>query len=458
LPAAGAGLWHGDIGSAPRAAIQREPPEILVTTPESLEAMLVSTKVAHRELFAGLRAVVIDEVHAFAGDDRGWHLLAVLSRLQHLAGRELQRVGLSATIGNPDVLLDWMTQGCRGALLVVAAGASGVGAGSPAEVVLDHVGSVANAATVISRLHRGEKRLVFVDSRARVARLGAALKELGMTTFVSHSSLSRDERRRAEEAFTTGQDCDIVATSTLELGVDVGDLDRVIQVDAPPSVASFLQRLGRTGRRPGTGRNMLILATRGDALLEAAAITRLWADGWVEPIVAPPDPWHLVAQQLLGLCLQEGRIGRSTWPEWYPGVGIFDTRFDRSADVLVEHLVGHGFLVEEEGMLSMGPEAERTFGYRHFVELTSVFTSDPLVEVLAGREQIGHLHPLSLHRRGDQAAVVALGGRAWKVEHIDWVRHRAWVRPVEGAGRSVWAGRAPAPFDRCSPVHRRAGP
>ena len=142
-----AGLWHGDIGSAPRAAIQREPPEILVTTPESLEAMLVSTKVAHRELFAGLRAVVIDEVHAFAGDDRGWHLLAVLSRLQHLAGRELQRVGLSATIGNPDVLLDWMTQGCRGALLVVAAGASGVGAGSPAEVVLDHVGSVANAAT-----------------------------------------------------------------------------------------------------------------------------------------------------------------------------------------------------------------------------------------------------------------------------------------------------------------------
>ncbi|SFO45090.1 helicase-related protein [Actinomadura madurae] len=107
-----------------------------------------------------------------------------------------------------------------------------------------------NVAKVISALHRGEKRLVFCDSRRIVEQLGAALRALGVTTFLSHASLSLDERRRAEEAFAEARDCVIVATSTLELGIDVGDLDRVIQINSPPTVAAFLQRLGRGGRRP----------------------------------------------------------------------------------------------------------------------------------------------------------------------------------------------------------------
>src|SRR4029077_5071278 len=137
------------------------------------------------------------------------------------------------------------------------------------EVKVDYVGSLENAAIVISRLYRGEKRLVFCDSRSRVEELGNELRRLGITTFLSHSSLSKEERRDAEEAFAQAQDCVIIATSTLELGIDVGDLDRVIQIDAPFSVASFLQRLGRTGRRPGAVRNCLFLATNDNALLRA---------------------------------------------------------------------------------------------------------------------------------------------------------------------------------------------
>ena len=98
-------IWHGDITASARQRILREPPDILLTTPESLEAMLISLKVEHGRLFAGLRAVVVDEVHAFAGDDRGWHLLAVLERLTSVAGRPIQRIGLSATVGNPDDML-----------------------------------------------------------------------------------------------------------------------------------------------------------------------------------------------------------------------------------------------------------------------------------------------------------------------------------------------------------------
>jgi len=103
------GLWHGDIGSSARQAILRERPDILLTTPESLEVMLVSKKVDHRHYFSHLHSIVVDEVHAFAGDDRGWHLLYLLERLQVTAQREIQRVGLSATVGNPDALCDWLS-------------------------------------------------------------------------------------------------------------------------------------------------------------------------------------------------------------------------------------------------------------------------------------------------------------------------------------------------------------
>src|SRR5439155_10576091 len=159
--------------------------------------------------------------------------------------------------------------------------------------------SLSNAATVISRLHRGEKRLVFVDSRARAEEIGAELKKLGVTTFVTHSSLSQDQRKQAEHAFANREDCVIVATSVLELGVDVGDLDRVIQIDAPSTVSSFLQRMGRTGRRAGTRRNCLFLATHDFGLLQAAALVGMWSQGFIEEVVPPAIPYHVFVQQFL---------------------------------------------------------------------------------------------------------------------------------------------------------------
>ena len=124
-------LWHGDTTSGLRRAILTTPPDILLTTPESLESMLVSTKVDHQRLFAGLRAVIVDEVHAFGGDDRGWHLLAVLERLTRIRGQTIQRIGLSATVGNPDALLAWLQGSAAGTRpgVVVAPPADGTGGG-----------------------------------------------------------------------------------------------------------------------------------------------------------------------------------------------------------------------------------------------------------------------------------------------------------------------------------------
>ncbi|MEE1741463.1 DEAD/DEAH box helicase [Streptomyces sp. BE147] len=440
-----AALWHGDVPQARRKRILRERPDILLTTPESLEAMLVSTNVDHESFFTGLRTVVVDEVHAFAGDDRGWHLLAVLERLERVAGRPVQRVGLSATVGNPEQLLTWL-RGARGDSKegnprVVAPHlhpqASPVPQSPPpGDVQLDYVGSLANAATVIAALHRGEKRLVFCESRKQVEELGEALRAKGVTTFLSHASLSADERRRSEEAFADARDCVIVSTSTLELGIDVGDLDRVIQVDAPGTVASFLQRLGRTGRRPGATRNCLFLTLDESGLLSAAALLLLWSRGWVEPVIAPPEPRHIVAQQVLALCLQEHRVGDGLWPDWWGGLGPFGP----SAEPLVRHLLAEGYLNRDGGLIFIGPEAERRFGYRHFMDLTAVFTAAPEFTVLSGRREIGMTDPALLTERVAGPRRLLLAGRSWQVTYIDWSRRRCFVEPADGGGKARWGG------------------
>lgn len=438
-----AAVWHGDVGATGRRNVLTGRPDLLLTTPESLEAMLVSVNVDHVEFFAGLHAVVIDEVHAFAGDDRGWHLLAVLERLTRLAGRPLQRVGLSATVGNPDELLGWL-QGAgrdqRPAVVVApptlsAATGPDLVTPPPGDVELDFVGSLANAARVIAALHAGEKRLVFCESRQAVEELGALLRARDITTFLSHASLSTDERRRAEQAFSEARDCVIVSTSTLELGIDVGDLDRVIQIDAPATVASFLQRLGRSGRRPETTRNCLFLTLGGESLVEAAALLLLWSRGWVEPVTPPPQPRHIVAQQILALCLQQHQVGDHTWPMAWNGLEPFGP----DAAPIVTYLVEHGYLDTDAGMMFIGPAAELRFGRRHFMDMTAVFTGAPEFTVLHGRTELGRIDPslLTEEVRGERR--VLLGGYSWRVSYVDWRRRRCFVEPADGGGRARWA-------------------
>jgi ATP-dependent helicase Lhr and Lhr-like helicase len=433
-------LWHGDTQASRRTSILADPPDVLLTTPESLESMLVSTRVDHYKLFADLRAVIVDEVHAFGGGDRGWHLLAVLERLTRISGRPLQRIGLSATVGNPDEVLRWLQGSAAGHRegLVVAPEVE-QGSGSPAapqpDVQLDYVGSLSNAAKVIASLHRGEKRLVFCDSKRNVELLGAELRERGVTTHLVHASLSLDERRRAEQAFAEGRDCVIVSTSALELGIDVGDLDRVIQINAPFTVAGFLQRLGRSGRRSGTQRNCLFLSVEEEELLRTAGLLLAWSRGFVEPVVAPPEPRHIIAQQLLALCLQEKRVGEELWQDWLalPELAV-------SARPITNYLIEQGFVDREDGMLFIGPEAERKFGHRHFMGLMAVFTAPPEFTVLHGRNELGRTDPALLTDRVDGPRLLLLGGHSWRVTWTDWKRRRCYVEPAEGRGRARWIG------------------
>src|SRR5690606_5664750 len=186
-----------------------------------------------------------------------------------------------------------------------------------------------------------------------------------------------------------------------ELGIDVGDLDRVIQLNAPSTVSSFLQRIGRTGRRPGSIRNCTFLCIDEAAVLEVAGLLSLFQDGWVEPITPPPAPAHLLAQQVMALSLQEGRIGRHLWREWIGRLPVFAGMDPEPAEQILEWMVDEAILTDEAGMLSFGVEGEQTYGRRNFLDLVAVFTSDPLVTVWYGPRERGTIHPVSLQRRRD---------------------------------------------------------
>ena len=227
------------------------------------------------------------------------------------------------------------------------------------------------------------------------------------------------------------------------------------QIDAPATVASFLQRLGRTGRRPGTVRNCLFLATSDDGFLRASGLLRLWLDGYVESVVPPAEPFHIFAQQLLALALQEGRIGRRTWREWLGAMPAFQAMALEHLNDIIEFMLARGMLFEDGGMLSIGVEGERSFGRRHFMELMSVFTSDPLFSVRHGRTELGLVHPLSFQVRRDGPVVLLLAGRSWEVSHVDWDHRIAYVKASTEKGRSRWIGPGvPLSFDLCRAIRQ----
>lgn len=445
--------WHGDVGPSERKKFLAEPADILLTTPESLEAMLMGTRVPVRELFEGLRAVVIDEVHAFADDDRGAHLAALLERFSRYCGKDVQRIGLSATVGNPEEILRWVAgSSTRGGRIVDPGGTNKV-----PELALDYVGSLANAAQVIKALHPERKRLVFVDSRRQAEELGKLLRQVGVMTFVSHGSLSVTERRDAERAFQEGKDCVIVATSALELGIDVGDLDHVLQIDSPPSVASFLQRMGRTGRRGDTPPNCTFLVTKESAVLQAAAIIELHRRGYVEPVCPSRRASHILAHQLMALCIQLGGIGRADWWAWLEGATSFGDLTPEERASIVEHMLANDILTDHGGKLWLGDKGEHEFGRGNFMKLYAVFDTPRLITVRWNTKDIGTVDAAFLGSldpdKGETAFILA--GRPWHIEHIDWSRGVCVVQPAPEGRAARWSG-APRflPYTLCQAMRR----
>lgn len=433
-------VWHGDTSDSQRRRFLREPAELLMTTPESLEVMLISPKVDETELFAELRMVVIDEIHAIAGSDRGAHLLSVLERLARHSRHDLQRVGLSATVGNPEIILDWL----RGSSQREGRVVDPPKAATRRQLLITHRPDLARLARDAARVAKEAKSLFFCQSRATTEAMAEHLRRAGTTVFVHHSAVSREERQRAEARFHHGTDACIVCTSTLELGIDVGDLDKVLQTEAPDTVGAFLQRLGRTGRRSGQVANTTFFCETSEGVLQAIALIELARRGWVESISINERCWPVLIHQLLALSLAGN--GVTAGDAWAHLSGIADFRgIQRDEfDALVAWMLTDGGLRLASGQLVLGPKAERRFGRRHFMELFAVFESPQNYAVqTADGQPLGVLNQAFVDRLVEGVSSFLLGGRAWTVLRIHHGERRIQVEPAPRGRQPTWGGFLP---------------
>lgn len=444
-------VWHGDTGASARKKFLADPCALLMTTPESLEVMLVSQKVDAKAIFGALRAVVIDEIHALAGSDRGAHLLSVIERLTALSTHDVQRVGLSATVGNPTAILSWI-QGTSKREGVVVNPPS-----KPARrqlLVLHHeeLGPIADDA---ARMARGHKSLFFCESRAITEVLADRLQARGIPVFVHHSAVSKEERQHAEAQFHQGSEACIVCTSTLELGIDVGDLDKVLQAEAPTTVSAFMQRMGRTGRRAGQVANTAFFCTSPETVLQAAALIQLARTRWVEAVELSARCWPVLVHQLFAMALAEGGVREATvWahlsqlPDFK---GITGAEFRRCVD----WMVGRSALDRVDGLLVLGHAAERRFGRRNFMDLYAVFSSPQSYKVLGpGKAPVGSLQQDFVDRLVEDASSFLLGGRPWRVTGIDHSRREIKVVPAASGAQPSWSGYLPQylSFEICQQI------
>ena len=431
--------WHGDVNQAARHGFLTNPAHILMTTPESLEVILISPKIDKIHLFSGLRFVVIDEIHNFAASDRGAHLMAVLERLARYSPFDIQRIGLSATVGNPAEIGRWMQGSSQRETIVIDP------PGQPVSrmIRIDAYDDADELARQVAPLAQGRKTLFFVEGRRLAEGVKQVLSTVATTTFVHHSSVGRELREEAEQSFAFGRDSQcIVCTSTMELGIDVGDLDAVLQLDAPSTVSSFMQRLGRTGRRSGSQAEMNFFCGDQMALLRAIALVNLARRRWIEPVCPSYRALHILAHQTLAQALQfYGVRASQVWEiaqQMQPFTRISQDEFER----LLAHLIETDILNKVDGVLVLGAEGEKRYGRRNFLDLYSVFeTPDEIKVITTNNQVIGTLQTwFVLYLGQSEDFIVTLAGQAWQVKHLDLEQGEMVVTPAPRGAIPRWSG------------------
>ena len=301
----------GDTPQSERQAMLKQPPHILVTTPESLYLILTSERA--REMLRSVKTVIVDEIHAVARDKRGSHLALTLARLDALIGKRPQRIGLSATQKPIDEIAQFLVGTGKPQPTIVDAGhirtldlALEIPS-SPLEAVMSaEVWEEVNTriAELISQ-HR--TTIVFVNTRRLAERMAMQLSErIGAENVTSHhGSLSREKRLEAEERLKKGELKALVATASLELGIDIGAVDLVIQVGSTRSIATLLQRVGRAGHRLGAIPKGRVFPLSRDELIECAAMLRATREGRLDRLIIPEKPLDILAQQIVAAAAGE---------------------------------------------------------------------------------------------------------------------------------------------------------
>lgn len=456
--------WHGDVSATEKQKLLRAPRGVLQITPESLESLLINRRTALTSLFAELRFIVIDEVHAFMGSDRGRQVLCQLQRLSEYVKGQPRRVGLSATLGDYSFAEEWLQSGTERPVITprIPIGQQRarialehfVMAGEEQQpALLDSSGEGADFYRYIYDLTLRKKALIFANSRGDTESVIAMLRAIAEREHeadiyhVHHGSISSSLRQAAEEAMRDPvQPAVTAATVTLELGIDIGQLERVIQLDSPFSIASFLQRLGRSGRRGQPAELWCVCKEEAGSnqdnipdqvpwpLLQAIAIIQLYLEEkWIEPIPPKRLPVSLLYHQTMSTLLAAGELNPAALADRVLRLSPFrHVSTDQYRELLLHLLALDHIQRTDEGGLIVGLAGEQITGNYRFY---SVFLENPEFIVYVEGKQIGTIYnPPSA---GDH---FALAGRAWEVLESDPKRRTLTAKPVKGRVRARWRG------------------
>jgi ATP-dependent Lhr-like helicase len=458
--------WHGDVSQAEKSRLIKNPSGVLQITPESIESLLLNRASQLDRLFCDLRFIVIDEIHVFMGSDRGRQILCQLKRISKYTESQPRRIGLSATLGDYSYAEDWLRSGTDKTVLTpsISAGQqrmrlavehfweqiqndkssepSGDAVSTPGEDYYEY----------IHKLSKG-KCLIFANSRSETEAVVANLRFLAERArepdiyHVHHGSISATLREAAENAMRDPERAAVTAaTVSLELGIDIGQLERVLQLDGPFSVSSFLQRLGRSGRR-GQPSQMIVICSEqalvGNeifpkqipwSLLRAIAIIQLYLEErWIEPLIPPQYPFSLLYHQTMSVLASSGELSPSALAERVLTLPPFKNISQNDFRDLLLHLISIDHIQRtDEGGLIIGLEGEKIVSNFHFY---AVFADRPEFTVYHDAQAIGTVTwiPPIGERFG-------LAGRTWEVMNVDPKRMVVNAKPVKGRVEAHWSG------------------
>ncbi len=471
--------WHGDVAQSHKKKLLSTPRGILQITPESLESMLINRPNDIPRLFGDLRYVVIDEIHTLTGTDRGNQIICQLSRIARMIGYHPRRIGLSATIGNPDTAAEWLTADTGRDIDVPQFAEEKV----RWRLGLEHFyidnpeladktlapnrdDDKANEAADKRRAMldagyeyiydcvRDKKSIVFSNSREETEYICATLRQIAgkrgeddSKILIHHGNLSASLREEAEMKMRSDEEFAVAcATVTMELGIDIGQLERVVQVQAPNTVSSFLQRLGRSGRR-GQPSEMMMVFREEEALpntplpqlipwelIRAIAIIQLYIEErFIEPSQRKKLPYSLLFHQTLSVLASSGELTAKRLAERVLSLPPFTNVTPDSYKTLLISMLNNDLIemTEEKGLI-IGLVGERLLKSFKFY---AVFKDSEDFTVRQGSEEIGTI--TTPPPVGDR---FALAGRVWEVEEIDVQRKLIYVHKVDGKMEISWPG------------------
>ena len=449
---------HGDTSQAERRKQSLRPPDLLITTPETLQVMLTG-KILRQNLSC-VKVVVVDEVHEMAGSKRGSQLAVLLERLVEIAG-DFQRIGLSATVGSPKAVANLLVGTHRSYKIVQAdvirvsdfrvAYPKAKRSDYAAASTLECDPQLAAQIRFIRETVHSKKCLIFVNTRQAAEVLGSRFRQLGESIGVHHGSLSVEARVEAEEAFKNGSLQGLICTSSMELGIDIGDVDHVIQYSSPREVSRLLQRVGRAGHKIGRISSGTIIATSADDVAEASAIARAASAAELEEIKIHEKPADVLANQIVGLELDYGEI-----------------TLDRAHQILIRSYPFRELTLDELRVVVLQMEEHRLVRldnnilYRtrkareYYFENLSMIPDEKRYNVydIVGRRSVGTLDEAFVVSFAQAGATFVTKGEIWEITEIadDEIK----VVPIHRSGEiPSWTGEEiPVPFDVAQEVGR----